>query len=173
MSNRSSIIGFGSLEKKMLSLSDSVTLEIKKVVARRALEVETDAKRSVQGGGKTGKTYKRSEIKRGRGKNRKVVGYKFHRASAPGEAPATDTGRLVSNISTLVALDGMEAEIGVFGKIVDDEGEARNYARDLEFGTTKMAARPFLQPALEKNKEKIVRTVNDAIKRALKNVSDS
>ena len=173
MSDKSSVIGFGDLEKKMLSLSGSVTLEIKKVVARRAVEVETDAKRSVQGGGKTGRVYVKSAIKRGRGKNRKVVGHNFHRASAPGEAPATDTGRLVSNISTLVTLDGMEAEIGVFGKIVDDDGESRNYARDLEFGTTKMAARPFLQPALEKNKEKIIRTVNDAIKKGLKNVTSS
>ena len=30
------------------------------------------------------------------------------------------------------------------------------YAADLEFGTVKMAARPFMQPALEKSRTKIL-----------------
>ena len=35
-------------------------------------------------------------------------------------------------------------------------GSGGNYAKHLEFGTTQMAARPFLQPALNKKAKKIV-----------------
>ena len=35
------------------------------------------------------------------------------------------------------------------------DGSGDNYAKHLEFGTTQMAARPFMQPALDKNAKKI------------------
>lgn len=61
-----------------------------------------------------------------------------HRASAPGHPPATDTGALLRSIQFTPEPKG--ASVG--SRIV--------YARYLEYGTTKMAARPVWRPAAEK-----------------------
>ena len=72
-----------------------------------------------------------------------------HQASAPGEAPATDTGFLQTQITTQVKVKDDK----VIGQII----ASAPYARHLEFGTTNIMPRPFMQPALEKNKNKILR----------------
>lgn len=68
--------------------------------------------------------------------------------SAAGQAPASDTGFLANNITSEVVVAGK----GVTGIV----RASAPYAAHLEFGTSKMPARPFLQPALEKNKKKII-----------------
>lgn len=42
------------------------------------------------------------------------------------------------------------------------------YGKFLEFGTSKMSARPFLQPAYEKNKDNIQQTIAETLKEGLK-----
>lgn len=42
------------------------------------------------------------------------------------------------------------------------------YGKFIEFGTSKMPARPFLQPAYEKNVQNIKRTIADTLKEGLK-----
>ena len=73
-----------------------------------------------------------------------------HTASAQGEAPANDTGFLVSQITTNVKTRGNGV---VVGQIIS----SAPYSKALEFGTTNMMPRPYMQPALEKNKRKIRR----------------
>jgi HK97 gp10 family phage protein len=91
-----------------------------------ALSAQSEAKRSIVKGPKTGRIYKR-----GKG---------FHRASAPGQPPANDTGFLASSIFA----EPIKGEVAT--KI-----EARApYAVHLEFGTAKMAPRPFIRPAGDK-----------------------
>ena len=108
--------------------------EIKVRLFSSANLVEAEAKQSIQRGVKSGRIYKRRSV--------------VHQASAPGEPPASDTGFLVSNITkTAVEKSGTALSISV-------ESKAK-YSKFLEFGTRKMSARPFLQPALEKNKTKI------------------
>jgi HK97 gp10 family phage protein len=108
--------------------------EIKIRLFSSANLVEAEAKQSIQRGVKSGRIYKRRSV--------------VHQASAPGEPPASDTGFLVSNITkTAVEKSGTALSISV-------ESKAK-YSKFLEFGTRKMSARPFLQPALEKNKTKI------------------
>lgn len=63
--------------------------------------------------------------------------YKNHIASAPGEAPAVDTGNLINSIRTTIKSD-TEAVIEI----------PAEYAEGLEFGTDKIAARPFARPAI-------------------------
>jgi hypothetical protein len=75
-------------------------------------------------GPKTGRTYKR----RGRS----------HTASAPGESPAVDTGFLINSIQTTIKSD-TQAEIVI----------AAEYAEALEFGSSKVAARPFVRSAID------------------------
>lgn len=62
-----------------------------------------------------------------------------HRASAPGDPPAVDTGRLRGSIGVQRIGDGHYR----VGTNVD-------YAPLLEFGRRNQKARPFLRPALEK-----------------------
>ena len=71
------------------------------------------------------------------------------RISAAGEPPVTDTGFLVSNITTEVQTEGRR----VTG-IVRSQAP---YSAFLEFGTQQMPARPFMQPALDKSPNKIKR----------------
>ena len=42
------------------------------------------------------------------------------------------------------------------------------YGKFLEFGTSKISARPFLQPAYEKNREEIQKTIAETLKEGLK-----
>jgi HK97 gp10 family phage protein len=67
-----------------------------------------------------------------------VVGRKLHQTSAPGEPPAVDTGHLTGS--------GYTKRIG---KLAWEAGFSADYALYLEFGTSRMAARPFLFPAVQ------------------------
>lgn len=75
-----------------------------------------------------------------------------HIPSAPGQPPNADTRFLDSNIET---------EIGGPG-VVTVTSKA-NYSAFLEFGSSRAAARPFLRPATERNRRKVVELVGDAI----------
>lgn len=63
---------------------------------------------------------------------------RIHIASAPGEAPAVDTGFLINSIQTVIKSD-YEAEIAI----------GAEYAEALEFGAGDIAARPFVRPAID------------------------
>lgn len=120
------------LEKRLRK--DAMT-QIKANVTRGVMLVRNTAVEEIQRGTKTGETYELYSPRR------------THTSSAPGEFPATDTGFLVSQISTDVHTKGNS----VVGQIIS----SAPYSKHLEFGTTKMSARPFMQPSLEKNKRKI------------------
>jgi len=77
--------------------------------------------------------------------------------SAPGEPPAVDTGRLRASITHRVETEGEEIA-GYVGTNVE-------YATDLEFGTSKMAERPFMIPAVERNKEWIKEKLKQVVKK--------
>jgi HK97 gp10 family phage protein len=111
--------------------------ETKRKMNRSVDIVRNHVVESIQRGAKSGETYELYNPRR------------THTASAPGQPPATDTGFLVSNVSTQVKTQGKK----VIGQIVS----SAPYSVHLEFGTTNMKARPFMQPALEKNKRKIQR----------------
>ena len=86
--------------------------------------------------------------------------YAGHRASAPGETPAVDTGNLVNSIkSELVSSSDTDAWANV--------GTGVEYAEYLEFGTSRMEARPFMRPAYDENVEQITETVKTWAKRQI------
>lgn len=60
--------------------------------------------------------------------------------SAPGEGPGVRTGRLRNSITYRLGVDAISPYA--------DIGSAVLYAPFLELGTSRMAARPFLRPAL-------------------------
>ena len=69
------------------------------------------------------------------------------RASAPGEFPMTDTGSLVSSVFTSIRKSGRRVIAFVGSDIV--------YAKFLEFGTRRMAARPWLQPSFDEVEDQV------------------
>ena len=76
-----------------------------------------------------------------------------HTVSAEGDAPNTDTGRLVSSIQVEVEADDV---------FVGSTLECAGY---LEFGTTRMTERPWLNPALEQNRRNIERLFQTGVNR--------
>ena len=64
--------------------------------------------------------------------------HRWVRASAPGEPPHKQTAAIQSSIAFEIAPDGLSALVG----------PSVYYGKFLEFGTRRMAARPFVRPAL-------------------------
>lgn len=126
------------MRKRLGSQADK---KIARTLFRSVLLVRETAVTSIASGSKTGRTYKR--------------GTKLHTASAAGEAPATDSGVLASSITTDVDRDSSDDTLVGFVKAHASDGSGGNYALHLEFGTRTMAARPFMQPALQKNEARI------------------
>lgn len=107
-----------------------------------ALSVDRDIKKKIQRGPKTGIVYN------------KVKPNRIHRASAPGQPPATDTGRLVSSIYYRR------------GKLSATVGSSLAYAYWLEFGTRRIKPRPAWVPAVQENRPKFNDRVREAIRKA-------
>ena len=92
-----------------------------------AMDTHSNAVQGIQRGPASGRTYTRGNV--------------THRASAAGEYPMSDTGRLASNVEfTVASKANPQAEVGT--NII--------YGPFLEFGTSKMAARPWLMPSFIK-----------------------
>jgi len=102
--------------------------EVKAIIERGANMVRNTAVKSIQQHQSQGVTYGN------------------HTASTAGNPPNSDTGYLASNIFVKKDNNGKGASV---------ESRA-DYSEALEFGTSKMGARPFLQPALEENRRKII-----------------
>jgi len=123
--------GAEEIQKKMAQVVQQLPRGIKTAMGQATLIVMREAITSMRPG--TGRVYKRGSI--------------IHRASAPGFPPAVDTGRLRASIRPEVKRMG--------GEIVGIVGSNVAYAPHLEFGTSRMAARPFLKRAFEKKKREI------------------
>lgn len=90
---------------------------------------------------------------------------KAHHPSLPGNPPARDTGNLTNSIRWEIHNEGKEV-YGIVGSSQLDE----NYAVYTEYGTTKMAPRPWLRPAMEKNNEWIRKSIANAVARTFQGV---
>ena len=104
------------------------------VISDSSVYMAEEMKKSISSGAKSGKRYGN------------------HNASAPGQAPANWTGKLLKSI-----------------KVQKTKGVAfvyitAKYAEFLEFGTSKMRPRPFIIPAFIKTKKMIL----DRLKRIAK-----
>lgn len=148
-----SVEGLDKLAQANLRVQQSIIKELKIGLYASAQRVETEAKKSILSGKKTGHIYKLRSVQ--------------HRASAPGEAPASNTGRLVNSINSYLNTLGTALE----SIVVAGRGVVK-YAVMLEFGTAKIAPRPFMLTAFEKSrqwiKDRLARAVNDGIKKAAK-----
>jgi HK97 gp10 family phage protein len=132
----------GEAAKKIQNLDASMLTFVDKALLDAAILIEAVVKKKISRGGRSGTFYR--------------VGKKGAQRSAPGEPPKSDTGRLVNSIrhehSFLSASVGSDV----------------NYSGYLELGTSKMAARPYLAPSLEENKDTIEKMVIDAMQKAMR-----
>lgn len=92
---------------------------------------------------------------------------KAHHPSLPGNPPAPDTGNLRESIRYEVHGEGSEI-YGVVGSTQKDP----DYAVFTEYGTNKMAPRPWLRPAMQKNNEWIRKSIANAVANTLKGVNE-
>lgn len=90
---------------------------------------------------------------------------KAHHPSLPNNPPAPDTGNLRNSIRWELHNEGREV-YGIVGSTQKDP----DYAVYTEYGTTKMAPRPWLRPAMEKNNEWIRKSIANAVARTFKGV---
>jgi HK97 gp10 family phage protein len=127
------------------AIMDRVRLAAMRGIMRGTEAVRTSAVQAILSPPKTGRVYRRGGVE--------------HQASAPGEAPASDTGRLAGSITTEYFPDQLR------GRVTARTG----YAAYLEFGTQRMEPRPFMRPAqdstYDRNQGDIAREVGEALGR--------
>ncbi len=137
-----SIIGLKELNTKLDRLVELSTEEAQKQVDGAANVIQDTAKKSISQGGRSGKSY--------------TAGGKTGTRSAVGQFPKTDTGNLVNQI-TIENPSKLTARIG---STIDAP-----YGKWLEFGTSKMGARPWLARSFKINERKILKNIEYALKR--------
>lgn len=131
------VSGDVELIRKLRSLKSGVGNGMDQVVMAGANTLEGIIKQSMNKG-PHGRTYRR--------------GGKVHRASAPGEPPAIDFGHLINSLqSELVA-----STAGMATAAVQTNAE---YGPALEYGTARVAARPFMRPPLDERINDISRVM--------------
>jgi len=110
--------------KRVGKISDELLVDALNDIA---MDTQQNAVDGIKRGPASGKTYKR--------------GGKTHKASAPGQYPMSDTGLLMGNIKVNKATESKPMAI---------VGTNVKYGEHLEFGTSKMAKRPWLLRSFRK-----------------------
>lgn len=110
-------------------------------VIRGTEAVRNEAVSLILNTAKTGRVYQRRGIE--------------HVASAPGEPPASNTGRLVNSIETKYDAQALTGEVNT----------SVEYGMLLEYGTQKMEPRPFLRPAIANKRQDIETMIAEEIKK--------
>ena len=93
----------------------------------------------------------------------------YRTRSAPGEPPAVDTGTLRNSVQSkpqYIAGTGMTS-IVLTGLVAGVNKDAR-IPRWLEYGTSRMKARPFIAPSLEAIRPSVAGTISDQMQRSIK-----
>lgn len=117
--------GIDKLTRNIAAVDKKFASDLQELIDSTAQVLRTEIIRSIQRSPATGRAYPK-------GKDA------IHRASSAGNPPRTDEGELVRMITARVKQH--EAEVT----------STAPYSANLEFGTSKMAARPFMFPAFER-----------------------
>ena len=144
------IDGLAELYAALGSSADQLDAAIADVLNATGLELETEIKRRYDRSPATGRIYQKYNPRR------------THQASAPGQPPRSDTGRL-SNSVLYRKVSQLVVEVVTAGGKDGDKDGAIKYAAALEYGTATIKPRPlWRQVALEaepKLKQRLERTV--------------
>ena len=154
--------GFQNRDRLNIALGGmarAVRPAIVRVMRQSGLVIENEAAASIIDPPKTGRIYK-SKSRKG----------KMHQASAPGEHPAADTGRLHQSITTVVVQNDDAA-------IIVQTAANAPYATRLEYGgshtasngaTVHIEPRPYMRPAYRNNRERIKDMITLAAAQAIR-----
>ena len=149
MAGFNTVIRVDGIEETMAALNKMGEVgerEIKRAILSSLNDIRNTAQKKMQRERKSGRIYERSA-----GRNLSPT----HQASAKGEAPAVDTGALVNSIKVVQPKPN-------FGYV----GTDIQYGFWLEYGTTRMGPRPWLNPSLLENRDKIIERFDKALIRA-------
>lgn len=121
---RVEIDGLSQLTQQLGKLTGDADKAIMATIQALVVKTQFAARQGIGRGTKSGRVYRRGGV--------------THQASAPGQYPASDTGRLLSSVQVVLpTASRLEGEVGT--NVM--------YGRFLEFGTSRMAARPWLLPS--------------------------
>lgn len=141
----------------------SLRSAVERIVAQTTLDYEAAVKEQMRAP-KHGRTYRRGRITRAdssklpkglkryqtaKGNTRAIVGYKLHRASAAGEAPAVDTGNLINSIQGKPE--------GLIGRVV----VGALYGAILEYKKN----RSVFEPTLERMRPGFIAAIDEEVSR--------
>lgn len=124
---------------KRIKNAQNVAQHLTRGLYKAGTMIELDAERSITEGAISGKN---------------------HAPSLPGQPPNADTRHLDANIETTIKADASNPTVEVTSKAT--------YAAALEFGTSKMAARPYMRPATEKNRKAVTDLAGKAVSIAIR-----
>lgn len=142
------------------TVREGVTTGLEEIMVRVQREIRVELSKPGKG-----RTYRIGKGKAS-GRNKREKG--FHRASAPGHPPAADTGTLRRSW-----------QVGGTRNVVDRRrlrhpirpaislGSAVKYASWLQYGTKRMAARPYVVAPLERVRKHAHRIIDKHISKAL------
>lgn len=125
-------------DARLLAIPHSLRDKADEACGSTAKAIEGKMKMAIMDTRKTGRIYRFGKV--------------IHQASAPGEPPATDTGNLVNSINS-EKVRQMLHRVNVHAE----------YGPYLEYGTSRMSPRPFLNPAFEDEREAFKRRVDKLI----------
>lgn len=122
---RVNVAGDRELANALRNMGYQLRMDVARDVEATAQQARGEIMRRIMRGPKTGKVYKRGGV--------------THQASAPGEAPASDTGRLANSVQ-IKRVSDKRATVG----------SRLAYALYLEMGTDNIRARPVWRPVARK-----------------------
>ncbi len=137
------IEGTERLNRALQNLSDDAKGRVSSALEATGIELRGEIVKKYQRGPATGTVYEKYEPRR------------THQSSAPGEAPATDTGRLANSV--LFKRTGPLA-VEVFTDV--------EYGPWLEYGTRTIEPRPNWVPSVQEAGNKFIRRLTAAIRGA-------
>ena len=144
------VSGMRNFQTQMRKLGDSFDEAVDQGVFITAEEVRTYAIKSIQ------EVSPGNQVKR----SRQGGGTYTHTAASIGQAPNTDTGKLVASIASEKVSDATY-----------HIGSNLDYAEFLEFRTSKMGARPWLHPAIRVNANNLVTNISEVVEIYMKRLA--
>lgn len=133
-----------AMKRALANMGPELELEVIKVLKKTGINLRSQIVRNYHRGPATGTTYQKYNPRR------------VHTASAPGQAPQSDTGRLANSV-----LYDMPTHLTV------EVYTMVEYGYWLEFGTSTILSRPNWIPTVEEYRPQYVKDIEAAIKRAM------
>lgn len=141
---RAKIEGLSQLRSALGDARIDLDQGIDQAVEATGIELRADIIRRYNQGPASGRTYQKYKPRR------------THKASAPGEAPMSDTGRLAGGTTYRKESDGVVVENRI------------RYARALEYGSRRIRPRPAWRPAAKKAEKALTRRIQAVIDRIVR-----